>query len=109
MTKKLLSASLMLLLMACSKKYHVTSSMDACGCNCSNPEFISQDYFPPSNKNAGIVISQKSLTLAEILKYTKTQKGENISIQNLKWDIRNGKRISAVYDVVICRKEKLEN
>jgi hypothetical protein len=48
--------------------------------------------------------SQQSLTLAEILKFTKAKKGDDISIQNLKWDIKNGKRISAVYDVVKCGK-----
>jgi hypothetical protein len=104
MTKKLLGASLMLLLMACSKKYHVTQSMEACGCNCTNPKFLSQEYFPPMYLVAEGNFSQQSLTLAEILKFTKAKKGDDISIQNLKWDIKNGKRISAVYDLVKCGK-----
>jgi hypothetical protein len=104
MTKKLVGASLMLLLMACSKKYHVTSSIEACACNCPKPQFVSQEYFPPVYLVAEGNFSQQSLTLAEILKFTKSKKGDDISIQNLKWDIRNGKRISAVYDVVKCGK-----
>lgn len=104
MIKKLVSASLILFLVACSKKYHVTSSIEACACNCPKPQFVSQEYFPPVYLVAEGNFSQQSLTLAEILKFTKSKKGDDISIQNLKWDIRNGKRISAIYDVVKCGK-----
>ncbi len=86
---------------SCSKKYLVHNSLDACACNCSNPQFVSSEFV--SVATAG---GQENLTLAVLLKTAKDRQGYDVSIQNVRWDIKKGKRISAIFDVVRCKKEK---
>lgn len=88
------------LVAGCSKKYYVNKSVDACACNCPNPEFVSAEFV-----SVAAAAEQENLTLAVLLKTAKERQGYDVSIQNIQWDIKNGKRISAIFDVVRCNKK----
>ena len=82
---------------ASCKHYTVTTSKTICTCDCLTPEYVATDYIIRSAEN--------SLTLANILLVAKKNHGFNVSIQNVHWDLCNGRRVSAVYHVVRCSKE----
>jgi hypothetical protein len=45
---------------------------------------------------------EESISLYNLLADAKAKYGNEVTIQNLRWDMKNKKRISVVYDVIKC-------
>ncbi len=43
------------------------------------------------------------MSLSEILKYSKSKFGDDVSISNVHWDIIDGEKQSCIFDVVRCK------
>lgn len=61
---------------------------------CKNPTYIATTA---KKANAG-----ESITLASLLTEAQTKYGIDATIHNVHFDIKGGKRISAIYDVIKC-------
>ncbi len=104
--KKIISYSFLLiavmLLFSCNTNKYLVSTFAPDGGNgsaCPAPIYIAT-----VSKAAG-VYSQDALTLAELLKDAKTAYGNDVTIQNVPWDVLADKvtRVSVIYDVVKCK------
>jgi hypothetical protein len=49
------------------------------------------------------ITEQRNLTLFNLLAVAKKKYGEDVTIQNVRWDMKNKKNISAIFDVVKCK------
>jgi hypothetical protein len=47
--------------------------------------------------------NQESLTLYQLLSDARQKYGADVTIQNVRWDMRNKTRISVIYDVIKCK------
>ncbi|MEI7580053.1 MAG: hypothetical protein WCJ58_08565 [bacterium] len=61
-------------------------------------------YIATVSKTAG-THDQKSLTLATLLNDAKVKYGNDVTIQNVRWDLLTDKvtKVSVVYDVIKCK------
>jgi hypothetical protein len=48
-------------------------------------------------------IEQENITLFNLLADARTQYGNDVTIQNIRWDMKNKKRLSVIYDVIRCK------
>jgi hypothetical protein len=46
--------------------------------------------------------NQESISLYNLLADARAKFGNEVTIQNVRWDMKNKKRISVVYDVIKC-------
>lgn len=107
LSKMLMIASVAAFLGGCST-YSVSShsSESYTGLGCSNPTYVATVY-----KQTGVTQSQpvfgylpKDLCLTALLIDAQTKYGEKVTIQNVRWDMKNGKkRTGVIYDVIICK------
>ena len=49
------------------------------------------------------VISSGSLSLVSLFREAQAKYGSDVTIQNVRWDIKNGKRYAVLYDVIKCK------
>lgn len=74
-------------------------------CTVYNTETFTQPLYSSPCENPTLVESMYSdnfMTLSEILKYSKTKFGNDVSIVNVHWDVFDGERKSCIFDVVRC-------
>lgn len=65
---------------------------------CTNPTYIC------TMSKMGNDFDPTSLTLFNLLKDARAAHGNDVTIQNIRYDLQNGKkRLSVIYDVVKCK------
>ncbi len=76
---------------------------------CKNPTYVAtmaKSSFQKVKDDEGDLVetfNQASLSLYFLLEDARRIYGPDVTIQNVRWDVRNGrKRISVIYDVVRC-------
>ena len=67
------------------------------GVACPTPKYIATESAYSSR-----TFSASHLSVAELLVQAKEKYGSNVTIQNIHWDLLNGIRVSATYDVITC-------
>ena len=82
------------------------------GTACSQPVYLgtmsksakslSETKNSTSSTFVPITNDQESISLYNLLADAKAKYGNEVTIQNLRWDMKNKKRISVVYDVIKC-------
>jgi len=74
------------------------------GLVCPNPKYVATiSYEPEAKKDAyGEVTLNSNYTMKDCLDFAKKRHGNEVTIVNIRWDMRNSKRISAIFDVVKC-------
>jgi hypothetical protein len=82
------------------------------GTACSHPtylgtmgksaKFTSEIKNSTSSTFVPITNDQESISLYNLLNDARAKYGNEVTIQNLRWDMKNKKRISVVYDVIKC-------
>jgi len=55
-----------------------------------------------SENNTSSHYNQETISIYNILADARAKYGNEVTIQNLRWDMKNKKRISVVYDVIKC-------
>lgn len=73
---------------------------------CPNPAYVATMVLQPkaSVDAYGKSLSLSNYTLEECVVSAKAKYGDDVTIMNVRWDIKNGnKRISAIFDVVKCK------
>ncbi|MEY4851692.1 MAG: hypothetical protein RLY64_355 [Bacteroidota bacterium] len=95
--------------------YTVVKSSDSekgYGDFCSNPKYIATMYKIQNNifgiENDSInkfePIGGDDFNISTLLKDARSKYGSDVTITNLRWDVKNGKRkVGVVYDVVQCK------
>lgn len=100
-----------LFLISCStstygvKEYNLSNDVNY-GQACPNPAYVATMFLQPkSSVDAyGKSLSLSNYTLEECVVSAKAKYGDDVTIMNVRWDIKNGnKRISAIFDVVKCK------
>jgi hypothetical protein len=57
-----------------------------------------------STSTAVVTLSDgENISMYNLLVDAKAKFGEDVTIQNVRWDFKNKKRISVIYDVIKCR------
>ena len=80
------------------------------GSDCLNPIYIatmskSAEILKTNNDGtSSIDFNQQSMTLVSLLDDARKKYGEEVTIHNIRWDIKNGKKKTGViYDVIKCK------
>ena len=110
----ILALSFFIAIYSCNRYAVVTFQPDQSNFNaCPNPIYIAT-----MSKSSEKIISidgdsievadfnnnQESMTLVSILNDARKKYGEDVTIHNVRWDIKNGKtKIGVVYDVIKCK------
>lgn len=77
------------------------SQEDMYGAACPSPTYVATMGIDATSSDS--IISQEKLTLYNMLNAAKKKYGEDVTIQNVRWDKKNKKNISAIFDVVKCK------
>jgi len=96
MKKVLMGMVILFLTFSCSTfQYQRFDAENVNGSACSNPTYIStmSKYAP---------WEPEKLTLFALLKDARAAHGEDVTIQNVRYDLQSKRIISVVYDVVKC-------
>lgn len=95
--------ALALMLSACAKLRSIETHSESQGYGkaCPNPTYIAT--VSREADNAGAAYLSTSLRLAVLVKEAKAKYGDDVTIENVRWDLQNGKRRSVVYDVIKCK------
>lgn len=74
------------------------------GLVCPNPKYVATISLEPEAKRDayGELSVNSNFTLKDCLDFAKKSYGNDVTILNIRWDMRNSKRISAIFDVVKC-------
>jgi|688.fasta_scaffold31493_6 hypothetical protein len=75
---------------------------DLYGPACLSPTYIATLGVNAIDKDT--IIIQEQLTMYNLLVVAQKKFGTDVTIQNVRWDLRNKKKISAIFDVVKCSK-----
>jgi hypothetical protein len=107
MRKFILSSLVLILVSSCSTyDYRRFNGETANGSACANPQYVSTMsksavVFQP---NAPKKYMPESLTMYNLLFDARVAHGNDVTIQNVRYDVKNGrKKVSVVYDVVKCK------
>jgi len=50
------------------------------------------------------IVDQRDFTLVSLLEFARNQHGKDVTIHNVRWDVKNGKKKTGViFDVVKCK------
>ena len=98
------------LLSGCSV-YSVSShsSESYTGSGCSNPTYVATmsrqiDALKSYQEPNAFTWLPQDLCLFALLRDAQTKYGDKVTIQNVRWDMKNGKkRTGVIYDVIICK------
>lgn len=74
---------------------------DMYGAACPSPSYIVTMGVDATTSDT--ITEQRTLTLYNLLAVAKKKYGEDITIQNVRWDVKNKKNISAIFDVIKCK------
>ncbi len=107
-----------MLLVSCNTSTYMVSTLagDAGnGSACPTPTYIAtvsktagvyvqETLISTVSETAG-VYGQETLTLASLLKDAKAAYGNDVTIQNVRWDVLSdkGTKVSVIYDVIKCK------
>jgi len=122
MKKPIALFSLLFALTACKSYYSIVTAPTAApenyyGKACTSPVYVatialssdSRSFPEPTER---VVYNQEIMTLTELLFYARKKYGKDVTIDNIRYDVRNGRTIvGVVYDVIRCNRleEKEEN
>lgn len=68
------------------------------GPSCPNPTYVA------TMSKTATKYNQKSLTLEQLLQDARKSYGQDITIQNVRWDTKNkSEKESVIYDVIKCK------
>ncbi len=103
MKKQLMIAGTMLMLASCAKMRSVETHVleQSYGQACPKPEYVAT-IWRDADIRGGAYVST-SLRFANLVKEAQEKYGKDVTIQNVRWDLQNGKRRSVVYDVIKCK------
>jgi len=90
-------------LSSCAKLRSIETHTEeqAYGKACSNPTYVAT--VARDADKLGAAYQSSSLRLAVLVKEAQDKYGADATIENVRWDLQNGKRRSVVYDVVKCK------
>jgi hypothetical protein len=74
---------------------------DMYGAACPSPIYIATMGVDATTSDT--ITEQRTLTLYNLLAVAKKKYGEDVTIQNVRWDVKNKKNISAIFDVIKCK------
>ena len=102
-SKFLLALCSIVLFSSCAKLRSVETHTEsqAYGKACESPKYVAT--VAREADNAGAAYLSTSLRLSVLLKEAQAKYGDDVTIENVRWDLQNGKRRSVVYDVVRCK------
>jgi hypothetical protein len=60
------------------------------------------EIYLKTEKSTSISYNQESISLYNLLADARAKYGNEVTIQNVRWDYMNKKRISVIYDVIKC-------
>ena len=126
MWKSILLRTTLILITSCSTyDYQRFNGENVNSAACPNPEYVStiaksavifestKERLLGNGKTAKVTeeyskkYDPESLTLYNLLKDARAINGNDVTIQNIRYDVRNGKlrskRVSVIYDVVRCK------
>jgi hypothetical protein len=87
------------------KDYNLSNDVNY-GQACPNPAYVATLFLQPQAlvDSYGNSIINSNYTLEDCLKEAKTKYGDEVTIMNVRWDMKNGKkRKSAIFDVIKCK------
>lgn len=64
---------------------------------CPTPKYIATEIALST-----MTLSSSHLSLASLLTQARDKYGSGVTIQNVHWDLLDGVRVSATYDVITC-------
>jgi hypothetical protein len=99
--KHLIIALTAVLITSCATSLNFTSFIPDSAPACKNPEFIITVAKKSSNEGM-------DLTLYELTKEAQKNMGNDVSIQNVHWDVIGGVKVSVIYDVIRCNGDSLK-
>jgi len=83
------------------------------GSDCPNPIYVATmsrtgKVVATNSEFAGyverIILDQNDFTLVSLLDFARKEHGKDVTIHNVRWDIKNGKKKTGViFDVVKCK------
>ena len=74
------------------------------GSACPNPVYIATMSKASGFTINGNWVGEESLTLFSLLHDAQKKYGNDVTIQNVRWDIRNkNTKVSVIYDVITCK------
>ena len=77
------------------------NSREMYGTACPNPTYIATMGINAMRPDS--TFAQEKLTMYNLLKEARKKYGEDVTIENVRWDRKNTKNISAVFDVIKCK------
>lgn len=76
---------------------------DLYGPACPKPTYVATMAIKATINKESLQISQDMLTLANLLDTAQRKYGAEVTIQNIRWDLKSGDKVSAVFDVIKCK------
>ena len=72
---------------------------------CPNPTYVATlSKSVQEVRTEGVFYNQEELTLVSLLRDAKKVYGDDVTIQNIRWDLRDGReKTGAIFDVVKCK------
>jgi len=78
-------------------------SEDMYGPSCPSPIYIATMGASAYDGNPDSIIYEKKITLFSLLNIAQEKYGKDVTIQNVRWDKRNRKKVSVIFDVIKCK------
>jgi hypothetical protein len=106
---KTFALGLIISITSCNSFSVITISDVNYGISCPNPQYVGTMYKSSStislnDSSASFVNSPFDLQLSALLKDARKKYGVDVTIQNVRWDVKNGKKkVGVVYDVIRCK------
>jgi hypothetical protein len=104
--------TLTLLIFGCKSSYTVSTFQpdQSNGSDCPSPIYIGTMSISSSQvtylAQGGVAVefNQEVMTLVYLLENARKKYGEDVTIHNIRWDVKNGKKKTGViYDVIKCK------
>lgn len=78
---------------------------DSYGIACPNPIYVATMGIKKADAEGGLTITEtdSKLSVYNILSEAKKKYGDDVTIQNIRWDIKNETKISVIFDVIKCK------
>ena len=104
--------TLTLFIFGCKSNYTVSTFQpdQINGSDCPAPIYVatmsisSGEVNYNAEGNGSFKFNQESMTLVSLLENARKKYGEDVTIHNIRWDIKNGKKKTGViYDVIKCK------
>ncbi len=86
-----------------------SSAENSYGSYCNNPQYVATLYkaygvLPNDSTGSFVTSPSYDLQITTLLKDARRKYGSEVTISNLRWDVKNGKKkVGVVYDVIKCK------